>query len=102
MLSKIWTAMGLKYPSVDAALRKNRKCVRISQDGYCVRSASGFASALSHHMSRDYVTLSSNEEARAKIIERAKTLEYPCVVWFTGTSFDVLPVDDTNLEYPVQ
>ncbi|QYW05298.1 hypothetical protein pEaSNUABM21_00284 [Erwinia phage pEa_SNUABM_21] len=102
MLSKLWAALGITYPSVDSALLKDAKCVRIGQDGYCIRSASGFAEALTHHMSRDYVTLASDTEARKKIVDRAQSLTYPCVVWFTGHDFNTMSVDDPNMAYPVQ
>lgn len=102
MLSRLWVALGFKFPSIDAALLKNKECVRIGADGYCVRSASGFAGALTHHMSRDYVTLASDTEARKKIVDQAQSLTYPCVVWFTGHDFNSIPVGDPNMTYPVQ
>lgn len=99
-MRKLWIALGFIYPTVDEALRTGKNCTRIGQDGYCVRDRAGFAEALSHHMSRDYATLSSDHEARTKIVERAKALDFPCVVWFSGNSFDALTVDDPLDEYP--
>jgi len=99
MKNFILRMLGLSFPSVYVALNKMRKdCVRIAYDSYVVKNPSGLAEAINHYIKNTYDMVSPNDRntasaLRTKLLDSASNLQYPCVVWVTPDSLEILPVD---------
>ncbi|UAW96771.1 hypothetical protein pEaSNUABM22_00284 [Erwinia phage pEa_SNUABM_22] len=103
MLRKLWVAMGFIFPTVKDALNSGEHCTRIGYRNYCIRSAGGFAEAFSDHLIQyrsSSMSLAQNEDRHEDVLNKARHLEYPCVIYFNDNTFNSIPVEEPRLRYP--